>query len=247
MSDQGLASAELARLQCELERTRAEFEAFVYTVSHDLRAPLRHIRSYAQIIAEDLVPLPVEIASHLCVIGQSAQLLTRQLDGLTALSRLQRQTVHCVPVNVEGMLARVVDSLAQVHADRDMQWDIAPGCPVVLADEGLLREVFEALLDNACKFTRARSPACVAVSWAVDEGACAIRVQDNGVGFDPALAPRLFQVFSRLHSVHEFEGLGLGLVQCRKMVERMHGQIDIQAKPDAGCCVTLTLPLATSG
>ena len=247
MSDLGSTSAELTRLQSELDHTRAEFEAFVYTVSHDLRAPLRHIRSYAQIIAEDLVPLPADIASHLCVIGQAAQLLTRQLDGLTALSRLQRQTVHCAVVNVDGMVARVVDSLTQVHADRAMQWDVAPGCPAVLADEGLLREVFEALLDNACKFTRVRTPACVSVSWTVEKGACTISMQDNGVGFDPALAPRLFQVFSRLHSVHEYEGLGLGLVQCRKMLERMHGHIQIQAERDAGCCVTLTLPLATPG
>jgi light-regulated signal transduction histidine kinase (bacteriophytochrome) len=239
-------AAEVARLQAELAQARAELQDFVYTVSHDLRAPLRHIFSFAQIIAEDLVDIPPDIAEHLATIRQSAQLMTQQLDGLVSLSRLARAEVHLVALDAADLIQPLVDNCVQKYPERVLQWHIAPGMPKLLADADMLRQVFTHLLDNACKFTRTRSPASVTVSWQLlPSGACQITVQDNGVGFNPAQAERLFKVFSKLHSTRDYEGLGLGLVHCRKLLERMGGSISAVGAVDVGCGVTVTLLVAS--
>lgn len=233
----------LAQLQQERDAARAELQEFVVTVSHDLRAPLRHISAFAQIIAEDLVDMPPEIAGHLDTIRQSAQLLTQQLDGLAKLSRLVRQEVELALIDTTTVIQQAVDELAPRHAGRVIQWKLAADFPQVVGDAALLRQVLLQVLDNASKFTGNRSPACITLSWQkVQPRQCQISVQDNGVGFNPAQADRLFKVFSKLHSSRDYAGLGLGLLQCRKLLERMGGRISVDGSPDAGCCVTLTLP-----
>jgi len=235
----------LTHLQQQLAACRTELQEFTYTVSHDLRAPLRHINAFAQIIEEDWPAMPPEMAGHLATIRQSAQLLTRQLDGLTTLSRLGLQPLQLRPVATATVVQEVVDDLVRQWPQRDMIWQLAPDLPAVWADAGMLRLVLALLLDNACKFTRHRSPAQISVGWtALASGQCCISVQDNGVGFNPAQAGQLFKVFARLHPQRDFEGLGLGLVQCRKLLQRMGGRISIAAAPNAGCEVTFTLPAA---
>ncbi|MBK9439878.1 MAG: two-component sensor histidine kinase [Comamonadaceae bacterium] len=239
--------AQVAELRQQLEAARTELQEFTYTVSHDLRAPLRHINAFAQIIEEDLPDMPPDIAGHLATIRQSAQLLTNQLDGLTALSRLGQQVVQVEPVDADAVVHSVIETLYQQVLPRQLQWQVAADIPPVLADAGLLGQVLTQLLDNACKFTRGREPATINVSWvALPEGRCGLSVQDNGVGFRPEQAGQLFKVFARLHPAREFDGLGLGLVFCRKMMLRMGGSISIEAAEDAGCCVRLTLPLAAA-
>jgi light-regulated signal transduction histidine kinase (bacteriophytochrome) len=235
----------VAQLQQQLDTARGELQDFVYTVSHDLRAPLRHINAFAQIIAEDLVDIPPDIAGHLLTIRQSAQLLTQQLEGLSALSRLSHASVLVTAVDTVSLMQDVMQGLLPHQTTRQLQWQVAPDLPAVRADAKLLRQVFEQVIGNAIKFTRPRAQAEVAVSWqSVADGRCLISVQDNGVGFNPQQADRLFKVFGKLHSVREFEGLGLGLLQCRKMLACMDASIAISAQADAGCVVTLTLPLA---
>jgi signal transduction histidine kinase len=235
----------LAQLQQERDAARAELQEFVYTVSHDLRAPLRHITAFAQIIAEDLSDMPPDIAAHLVTIRQAVKLLTQQLDGLAALSRLVRQEVQGVVVDTTAVIQQVVEELAPRYAGRAVRWQVAPDFPPVLGDAALLGQVLMQVLDNACKFTRARSPAIITLSWQkLSASQCQISVQDNGTGFSPQQADRLFKVFSKLHPAREFEGLGLGLVQCRKMLARMGGSISVAGALDAGCCVTLTLPVS---
>ncbi len=235
----------VAALQRQLDACRAELQEFTYTVSHDLRAPLRHINAFAQIIEEDWPAMPAEMAGHLTTIRQSAQLLTQQLDGLTTLSRLGQQQPQLAVVNTSALVQGVVDDLARQLPQRRIFWQLAPDLPAVWADATLLRQVLALLLDNACKFTRGKNPAQIGVAWTAGaDGQCCISVQDNGVGFNPAQAEQLFKVFARLHPQREFEGLGLGLVQCRKLLERMGGQIHISATPDAGCEVSVTLPVA---
>lgn len=275
------SSTETERLTRELAQVRAEFQDFVHSVSHDLRAPLRHINAFSKILEEDLANPPPDILGHLSTIRQAAQLLTQQLDGLTALSRLGQQSLNVQAVPLAPLAQAVVDELAQRHPERQVRWQVAQDMPLVLTDADLLRQVFTHLLDNALKFSRSRAPAQVTLSWQVvtpldaerpteatsaGQGAeptttqgsdqlavqtggvrlCQIRVTDNGVGFAPAQAHKLFKVFARLHPARDHDGLGLGLVSCRKIVARLGGCIDITAQPQAGCCVTVTLPMAAA-
>lgn len=251
-------AAEVARLTRELAQVRGEFQDFVYTVSHDLRAPLRHINAFAQVIEEDLADPPPDILGHLATIRLSAQLLTRQLDGLMQLSRLGQQVVSLQAVDVVAMAQSVADELTLQHPGQALLWQLADDVPRLMADEALLRQVLMHVMGNAVKFSRGRAPAQVSLTWrtvpgeACERGAqtaaavegCQISIQDNGVGFLSTQADKLFKVFSRLHPVRDFDGLGLGLVASQKMTERLGGRIGITAQVDAGCLVMLTLPLA---
>lgn len=240
-------AAEVARLTRELAQVRGEFQDFVYTVSHDLRAPLRHINAFAQVIEEDLADPPPDILGHLATIRQSAQLLTQQLDGLTLLSRLGQQRLELQAVDLSALVQTVARELMQACPDRPVQWQLAQDVPPVKADADLLRQLCVHLLDNALKFSRGRAPAQITLTWmpAPDvPGQCLLRIDDNGVGFSAVQAGKLFKVFSRLHPVRDFDGLGLGLVASRKIVERLGGSLGISAQVDAGCRVSLTLPLA---
>ncbi|MBK1684673.1 sensor histidine kinase [Rhodoferax fermentans] len=246
---------ELAQLQRQLDASRAELQEFTYVVSHDLRAPLRHIQAYAQIIAEDWPELPDELASHLGTIRQSAQLLTRQLDGLAQLSRLGSQVLDLQPVFVGTLAREVADELAALHPDVDVLWQLADDVPPVQADPCLMRQVLQQLLGNALKFSRGRAPVQIALGWQLEPAPSAeaeaaapasirLTLRDNGVGFRPEQAQALFKVFGRLHPACEFEGLGLGLLLCRRILERLGGAIQITATPDQGCEVTVCLPVA---
>ena len=214
---------DLERLQAELAQVRAEFQEFVYTVSHDLRAPLRHINAFAQVIAEDLPNAPPDILGHLDTIRQSAQLLAQQLDGLTQLSRIGQQRVQCQAVDVSALVQSVADALVRQQPERRVQWQLSPDMPLLWADADLLRQLFTHLLDNALKFSRKLAATEVSVSWQTTApsqpdvpGRCHISVRDKGIGFAPDKAAALFKVFAKLHATRDYEGLGLGLVSCHK-------------------------------
>ena len=240
-------SFDVAQLTRELAQVRTEFQDFVHTVSHDLRAPLRHINAFAKIIEEDLIDPPPDILGHLATIRQSAQLLTKQLDGLTLLSRLGEYPLQLQAVDVSGLVQALSLELMQPCPGRPVQWQLAQDVPVVRADAELLRQLFTHLLDNALKFSRCRTPALVTLTWASAPnapGQCQISLADNGVGFAAEAAGKLGKVFARLHTVRDFEGLGLGLVASRKIVERLGGSLAITAQLNVGCQVVVTLPRA---
>jgi light-regulated signal transduction histidine kinase (bacteriophytochrome) len=244
MSDEALP-AELERLTSELAQAKAELQEFTYIVSHDLRAPLRHIHAFAQIIEEDLPDAPPEILSHLATIRQSAQALTWQLDGLTTLSRLMLQSLNMQVVDVNALAREVADELTQQAAQPGVQWQLACDVPPVLADAQLLRQVLVHVLGNASKFSRGRLPAQITLGWQINSaGLCQISVRDNGVGFAPEQAGKLFKVFAKLHSSRDYDGLGLGLVSSRKILQRLGGSISIAATLSGGCCVVFDLQLA---
>ncbi|MBP9736881.1 MAG: two-component sensor histidine kinase [Rhodoferax sp.] len=235
-------SDSVADLQRALQAARDELQAFTYTVSHDLRAPLRHINAFAQIIEEDWLTMPPEVAGHLATIRQSAQLLTRQLDGLTALSRLAQAPLHMALLNASALVADGVTALSQGHGSRQIDWQLAPGLPEIWADEAMLQQVLGHVLDNAAKFTRPRNPARIQIGGdRLPAGGAVLTIADNGVGFKPGQADQLFKVFARLHPAREFDGLGLGLVMSHKLMARMGGGIQITAEPDRGCTVRLRL------
>lgn len=247
-------------LQRQLDAARAELQDFTYTVSHDLRAPLRHIHAFAKIVQEDLINPPPDILSHLATIQQAAQLLTNQLDGLTRLARLGTQPMQPQAVDVSALVQALANELAQLHPA--VTWQLAPDVPLVWADAQALHQVLALVLDNALKFSRSRPVPKVTLSWQlaaepvptadVLPGAgqpahakvCQISIADNGIGFAPEQAGKLFKVFAKLHPARDHDGLGLGLVSSRKLMERLGGSIDITAQVDAGCRVTLTLSTA---
>jgi signal transduction histidine kinase len=241
----------LLHLKHQLAQAQAEFQDFVYTVSHDLRAPLRHIFAYAQVIEEDWPDAPPEMRGHLATIRGAAQLLTQQLEGLAQLSRIANQPVQLQAVDVAAQTRRVADELTQRAPQRQVQWHLAGDVPAVLADAEGLRQVLLQVLDNALKFSRGRDPVTVELTWrrvpsneVNQTERIEISVGDNGVGFAPEQADKLFKVFGKLHPTREFEGLGLGLVLARKWLARMDGLIRVEGALDGGCCVRITLPVA---
>ena len=237
----------IAALQAELATVRAEMQALTATVSHDLRAPLRHITSYVQLVQEDAGPLlNAEVQGFLTTISDSARHLGAQLDGLLALSRVGVAALSLQPVALEPLVQSVVEELCAqtaLHSPaRQVQWQVSDALPTVQADPALLRQALVQVLGNALKFTAPRENALIAVTPLVaPAGQAGLQVQDNGVGYNPAMQSALFKVFGRLHSVQQFPGLGMGLALTYKTLQRMGGTVAARGVVDGGCCITLIL------
>lgn len=236
------------RLQAELAQAKAALEEFTSSVSHDLRASLRHVTAFVKIIKEDLSdlsPAPLPVLGHLDTVAHASGQMGLQIDGLMELARLNR--VELAPAALDfGQLAHDVwASLAPSVAGRSAAWQLAPDFPPLQADAALVRQLLQHLLGNALKFSAARECIQIEVSWALHaSGQCAITVKDNGAGFNPQYVDKLFHAFQRLHSAKEFPGIGMGLALCRKIVQRHGGTMWASGARDAGCSVTFTLPLA---
>lgn len=247
VSARGDAARRVEALERELAQARQALEDFSYTVSHDLRAPLRHVQAYLRITREDLgEALDPVVAAHLDTAAGAAVQLGRMIDGLLELTRLARTDLQCDPVDLGRLLGDLRRQMDERAPARVLDWRIAPDLPLVQGDAALLGRMLGCLLDNALKFTRdCVGAARIEVGWrALAGGRCEIHVQDNGAGFDPRSQDRLFRVFQRLHSARQFEGLGLGLALARQVVERHGGQIRASGAPGQGCRVAFDLPLA---
>ncbi|MEN9785139.1 MAG: hypothetical protein RLZZ299_403 [Pseudomonadota bacterium] len=214
-----------------LSATNRELEAFVWSVSHDLRAPLRIIDGYCAILEEDAGPKLDEVArGHLQRVRAAAQRMGQIVDDLLRLSRVSRGELACDDVDVSRMAEEVHAAQAASEPDRGVVFRVEPGLRA-WADARLLRIVLENLISNARKFTRARTPGHVSVYRRSDG---AIVVEDDGVGFDPALADRLFAPFQRLHPPQPYEGSGIGLAIVQRIVLRHGGQVGAEGAPGAG-------------
>jgi|APCry1669189034_1035192.scaffolds.fasta_scaffold03351_4 signal transduction histidine kinase len=238
------AQQRIRRLEAELAALQAEMREFTYTVSHDLRAPLRHILSYVQLVQEDAGPqLAEEVQGFLATIADSAAHLGLLMDALLDLSRVGTAPVNPTPIALHGLVQQTREALQARQPARAIEWRIAPDLPQVHADPVLLQQALQHILDNAVKFTRHQERACIEVFAQPVPGAgqVALHVQDNGVGYNPALQARLFQPFQRLHSARQFEGLGMGLALTRKLAQRMGGAVSAEGAADAGCRVRLLL------
>ncbi len=244
-------SERIARLEAELAAARAEMQSFTATVSHDLRAPLRHITSFAQLLQEEAgLALGDEAQEFLGHITGSARHMAQMLDALLALSRVGTVPVLLQPLALSDVLGALVQERAQSlqtqNAERRVRWSLPTDLPTVQADASLLNAALAQVLDNAVKFTAQRADATIDISARVDAatGAVQCTVHDNGVGFKPEQAGKLCQPFIRLHSSSQFAGLGMGLALARKSVLRMGGEVTISAAVDGGCSVTVVLPVA---
>ncbi len=239
------ARHEITALKLEVEHLRVAQDELLHSISHDLRAPLRHVTSYVRIIREDLqaagAPLDPQVDASLQRVAEAAQLQGRQIDGLMELSRLARSPVQCVSVALAAVVQEARDAVMQAYAGRSVQWTVAPDLPVVWADAALLRGVLERLLDNALKFSLGLAQASVSLRCQpLSDSHCTLQLSDNGAGFAGRQADKLFAPFQRLHSATEFEGLGMGLAWSRAALQRMDGAIAI-ASDARGCTVTLNL------
>ena len=246
----GLALDQVRALLQQRERELAELRAaqddFLRAVSHDLRAPLRHVTSYGPLVAELLHDCGLqgetlqEAQSFLVTMDQSARRMGRMLDGLLALSRIARAPLQVQPVALGALVAEVQLALAPQAQGRAVQWQVATDLPSVQCDAALLRQLLAELLGNALKFTRGRDPAHIAVHAECSaDSSVTLRVQDNGTGFNPAQAAGLFGVFQRLHREAEFEGVGTGLAAVRAIARRHGGDASVTAIPGVGCTVSV--------
>ena len=246
--------AELARSQQQVADMAAAQEEFLRAVSHDLRAPLRHVTSYGTLVREVLGDLPPEVLQgaevqealgFLATMDQSARRMGLMIDGLQALVQASRAPLRLQPVPLAHAIAQARATLAAVEAERTVEWRIAPDLPALQADPTLLQELLQQLLGNALKFTRPVAQPHIAVQTDVaPAGHVAFTVQDNGAGFDPARAGSLFGVFQRLHRETEFEGVGTGLALCRAIARRHGGEVTASAVLGGGCTVRVQWPVA---
>ncbi|CAN7608890.1 ATP-binding protein [Acidovorax sp. LjRoot74] len=246
--------ADLARSQQQVADMAAAQEEFLRAVSHDLRAPLRHVTSYGTLVREVLGDLPPEVVQgaevqealgFLATMDQSARRMGLMIDGLQALVRASRAPLRLQPVPLADAIAEARTTLAPAEVGRAVEWRVAADLPTLQADPVLLQELLVQLLGNALKFTRPVAQPCITVAAdAASTGQVAFTVQDNGVGFDPARAGGLFGVFQRLHREAEFEGVGTGLALCRAIAQRHGATVAATAAPGAGCTVRVVWPVA---
>jgi signal transduction histidine kinase len=230
------------RLRAEqLQQANSELEAFAYSVSHDLRAPLRAINGFSRILLEEHAPQLSDEAQHyLHLVRDNAQYMGQLVDDLLAFSRLSRQPLKLQRVVCNDLIRQVLVELSREHEGRSV--DITSGeLPVCQADPVLLKQVFVNLLANALKFTRQRDVAVITIGCREDGGEHVYFVQDNGVGFDMRYASKLFGVFQRLHSSEEYEGTGVGLAIVQRIIHRHGGRVWAEAVVDQGATFYFTL------
>jgi light-regulated signal transduction histidine kinase (bacteriophytochrome) len=230
-----------------LEASNRDLEAFSSSVSHDLRAPLRAILGFSEILLEDFAAaLPGEASALLARIHTSGGRLRTLVDGLLSFSRIGRGELGRERIDLDSLVRSVLDELL---AGRDLgdRLELHLGeLGSCRADHTLLRTVWTNLLDNALKYSQTRNPIVIDITRERRGDEFVYRVRDNGVGFDMAHASRLFGVFQRLHSASEFEGTGIGLANVRRIVERHHGRVAAHAELGRGSTFEFTLGIGTA-
>ena len=229
----------------QLEVVNEELEAFSYSVSHDLRAPLRHINGFVDLLRKETGPhLEKKAARYLTTISEAAKQMGVLIDDLLALSRINRTELRKQRVSFDELVEEAIRDLHDEWSGREIEW-VIPKLPEVPADPGLMRQVWINLLSNALKYSRPRARARIEIgaplSW---NGEQEFFVQDNGVGFDMNYGEKLFGVFQRLHCATDFEGTGIGLANVRRIVARHGGRTWAEGQVDAGATFHFSLPRA---
>jgi PAS domain S-box-containing protein len=248
------AQDEIGRLNAELERrvlertqqlqtANEELQAFSYSVSHDLRAPLRHVMGFVDLLRKEAGPLLSEKnLHHLTTISRAAKRMGKLIDDLLAFSRITRLEMQEREINLNEMVRDTVDDFRDETKERSIAWEIHP-LPTVRADRALLRLVLVNLISNAVKFTGTRAQATIEIgSTPGDTGETVIFIRDNGAGFDPRYADKLFGVFQRLHSQEEFEGTGIGLANVQRIIHRHGGRVWAEGVLDGGATFYFSIP-----
>jgi PAS domain S-box-containing protein len=248
------AESEIRRLNAELEHRVAErteqllaanqeLEAFSYSVSHDLRAPLRHVAGFVDLLRRDIgALLPEKSGRFLTAISQSAKEMGDLIDALLTFSRVGKFEIQPAYVDLTQLVQETMGDFEEETRQRKIVWKCQP-LPVVQADRALLRLAFVNLMSNAVKFTSVRSSATIEIGCAPSgNDETVIFIRDNGAGFDMAYAAKLFGVFQRLHGQAEFEGTGIGLANVQRIIQRHGGRVWAEGAVDAGATFYFAIP-----
>jgi signal transduction histidine kinase len=257
VDERGRAEAEVRALNADLERrvterthalevANKELESFSYSVSHDLRAPLRHVLGYVEMLeSETAGQLSAVSQRYMTTIKDATTEMAQLIDDLLTFSRMGRSELSESRVQLDVLVREAIRSLENVTNGHEIIWQTSP-LPQVIGDRSMLKQVIANLLDNAVKYSRMRRPARIEIGCAGEErGRTIVFVRDNGAGFDMKYAGKLFSVFQRLHRADEFEGTGIGLATVQRIVARHGGRIWAESARDQGATFYLTLTPAS--
>lgn len=234
--------AKVKKRTAELEASNKELEAFSYSVSHDLRAPLRHINGYVDLLNEKFkTELPEKAQHYLNVISKASKQMGVLIDELLLYSRTGRQELNRSDVNVNELINDILEKFHFELQTRKVEWDIVL-MPNIYADYILLKQVWGNLIDNALKYSRNNEITRISIGYHEDTEKYTFFIKDNGVGFNMKYAGKLFGVFQRLHSQTEFEGTGIGLATVQRIIHKHNGKVWCEAELDQGAQFYFTIP-----
>ncbi len=241
LEDMDAEKSKVAEVNRQLETVNKELEAFSYSVSHDLRAPLRHIDGFSKMLVEEYAEgLPEGAARYLTRIREGTRRMGQLVDDLLNLGRVGRRELTPQVTGLGSLVQEVVGELKAETTGREVEWRIG-ALPFVDCDPALIKQVFANLLSNAFKFTHPRPRALIEVGTMIQDGRTAVFVRDNGVGFSMKYADKLFGVFQRLHRQEDFEGTGVGLATVQRIIHKHGGKIWAEAELDRGSTFYFTL------
>jgi light-regulated signal transduction histidine kinase (bacteriophytochrome) len=233
--------ARVAARTAELSAANKELEAFSYSVSHDLRAPLRAIDGFSRILLEEYVAgLPEDAQHYFKLVRDGAQQMGRLIDDLLAFSRLSRQPLSMRPIDAAALIHQCLEELQPEIDGRQIELTIG-AMPYRQGDPALLKQVWFNLIANALKYTRRRNTARIEIGSRAENGQAIYFVKDNGAGFDMRYADKLFGVFQRLHRTEEYEGTGVGLAIVQRIIHRHGGRVWAEAAVGQGATFSFTL------
>jgi two-component system sensor histidine kinase/response regulator len=250
IAERARIALEISKLNLALEQknddllaANADLEAFGHSVSHDLRAPLRHVQGYIEFLeASTGGKLNDKERQHMKTIKEAAKRMGLLIDDLLGFSRIGRTEIRRTQVDMDALLKETLAQLQPDQAGRNILWDIHP-LPQVLGDRNLLRQVLVNFMANAIKYSRPRNPAKITVNSVIQNNEIIYQIHDNGVGFDMTYANKLFGVFQRLHHENEFEGTGIGLANVRRIIQKHGGRTWAEGKVDEGSTFYFSLPM----